>query len=58
MTPDEQPTAQIVAQARREFLAELQGEAVAKEVARLRTQHNKSLWQRLIDKLPFTIQRK
>lgn len=52
------PSAQVIEQARREFADELYREAVTQEVKRLRAEHNKSLWQRLIDKLPFTIRRK
>lgn len=40
---------------RRELFGELFDAAVEAERARLRAQSNQSLWQRLLDKLPFTI---
>lgn len=41
--------------ARRELRDEQHRAAVERRKAQLREQKNKSLWQRLIDKLPFTI---
>lgn len=48
--------ARVVRAARREFHKELFDDAVAREVTKLREQRGRSLWQRLLDKLPFTIQ--
>lgn len=53
MTPD-----QIKEEARRCFERELLDDAVQEELKRLRSQHNQSLWQRLLDKLPFTLTRR
>lgn len=45
----------ILHAAQREFQRELFNRRVQEEVERLRTRHDRSLWQRLLDKLPFTI---
>lgn len=45
----------IILAAREQFRKELFDDAVKQEVERLRRQENRSLWQRLLDKLPFTI---
>lgn len=48
----------VVQEARRQFHAELFAERVREEVDLMRKQAGRSLWQRLLDKLPFTITRK
>lgn len=45
----------VILAARRQFEKELFDDAVKKEVATLRKQADRSLWQRLLDKLPFVI---
>ena len=45
----------VILAARRQFEKELFDDAVEKEVATLRKQADRSLWQRLLDKLPFAI---
>ncbi len=45
----------VILAARRQFEKELFDDAVSKEVAQLRKQAGRSLWQRLLDKLPFVI---
>lgn len=47
--------AQAALEARALLDAEAWDEAVQAELKRLRAQRGRSLWQRLIDKLPFTI---
>ena len=49
---------QIKARAHEELAQESFRAAVDAEKTRLRAVRNRSLWQRLIDKLPFTITRK
>lgn len=47
--------ARILSAAREQFRKELFDDAVKREVELLRRQENRSLWQRLLGKLPFTI---
>lgn len=48
-------TEDIVAAAKAEIREENRRAAIEAEKARLRARQGKSLWQRLLDKLPFTI---
>lgn len=48
--------ARVIAEARRQFEKEQFDLAVAAEVRLIRTTHQRSFWQRLLDKLPFTIE--
>ncbi|HEX8924923.1 MAG TPA: hypothetical protein VF786_03985 [Terriglobales bacterium] len=45
-------------QAEREIHEEARRVAVEREKARIRAKQGMSLWQRLIEKLPYTIERK
>jgi hypothetical protein len=45
----------ILAEAAKEFEAERHRLAVEAEVARLHTRSHRSIWQRVVDALPFTI---
>lgn len=49
---------EVIRCAERRFAKELFDAAVKRQVEALRARKNQSLWQRLIDKLPFTITRR
>lgn len=55
---DELRLEQIKREAKQLLMQEKHDLAVQKELKKLRAERGRSLWQRLIDKLPFTIRRK